>query len=156
MVSTPNTMDEAGIDWIINGNLASTGTLTATSNTTYATVPGFNCVVQIGTYIITGHLTGVSGATGGLKVQLSTTATVGTASITTGNYNGTTQNALTTITALTSALTSQAAIYTDLYIDGVIVFTEPGVLSLQAAQLVSNSTSTTVLVNSYLSITRVS
>ena len=158
MTNTPNTFDFAGEDFITNGFVVCTSTLTLTSTTTLTAVPGMTVNVNKGTYIIYGHIAGTADANGGLELVLAGTATVSAANVTCWNYNGTTINAVTNVTALGSShpLTNQKAVYTDCEIEGVIVFSQPGSVILQATENTSDSTSTTVLVNSYLVLDRVS
>ena len=144
-------------DAIQNGNMTSTGTLTATSNTTLANITGLSyTATAAGTYNFHIHLTGVSGASGGLKVAFAGTATATSFTSTCWDYNGTTLNAVTTQTTLGSSMIANTASYSDLVCDGAIVVNAGGSLALQAAQNASNATSTTVLPNSSMTFGRTS
>ena len=162
-------IDNLPADAITNQNVAVTTAFSATSSTTYANVAGASAVGNLsssniatgnltaaGVYKIRGHLQGTAAASGGIKIILNGTATATSLGITTWNYNGTTLNAVTNITALSSALSSNAAAYTDLVIDGTITVNASGTLYLQAAQNTSNATATTITTASYLEFVRIS
>lgn len=137
---------------------SSTVQLDATSSTTFATVSGLTHKLQGNTtYVFSGHLTGVAGASGGVKVAMVSVGGLTTSSVTyTGqNFNGTTLNALSTTTTLGNAVGGANAIYTDFYISGTISVAVGGVLALQATQNTSNGTATSVYVGSNLVFTPV-
>jgi hypothetical protein len=137
----------------------STATLTKTSDTTLAIVTGLSQNLTAGgNYNCRGHLTGVSGVSGGIKVALVATSSLSATSTTfTGlGWAGTTPISNTTVTALGSNITAATAIYSDLYIDGSILVNAGGTINVEAAQNASNITATTVLVGSTFSCVRVS
>lgn len=146
-------------DQINDKILPCTATVTYTSNTTFSTITGLSTSTNLTagkTYMIRGHLAVVSGASGGLKLQTSSAAlTFTSSSINVTAFNGTTvvANTTTNLTAMGSIF-AQTAIITDVYIEGLVVVNAAGIFNLQAAQNVSNATSTQVLINSYLEIMR--
>jgi hypothetical protein len=155
---TTNTGGSSLTDPINLDELPCTATTSATSSTTLATVTGMTSATLTAgkRYRITGHLTTTSGASGGLKLQFTAAGglTLTSGSINCFGYNGTTAVASTTTTAIGASCFAQTAIVTDVWIDGVILVNASGTLSLQMAQNASNGTTTSVLVNSYLSIAR--
>lgn len=153
-----NTAGSKLTDPINLGNLASTAELDATSNTTLATIAGLTSPTLTAgkTYLLHGHLSTSSGASGGIKVQFTAAGglTLTSASITCLGRNGATVGLNTTTTAIGAPCYAQTAAVTDIWIDGAIVVNASGTFSLQAAQNASNATTTKVLVNSFLSVQR--
>jgi hypothetical protein len=140
--------------------LISTSTLTKTSDAALATVPGLSQALTAGkTYSCRGHLTGVSGASGGIKVALVASGGLTATSTTwTGlTYAGVGLLTSITVTALGGAnpVAATTQVYSDLYIDGSITVGVAGTINVQAAQNTSNGTATTVLQGSTFSCTRV-
>ncbi len=136
----------------------STATLTATSNTTLAVVTGLSQTLTAGkTYNCQAHLTGTSGASGGIKAALTASGGLTVTSVSTTGlvFNGATIVAQTTGTVLGNNVVASTAIYTDAYITGAIVVNVGGTYNVSAAQNASNVTSTTVLLNSTFSCVRV-
>jgi hypothetical protein len=135
----------------------STSTLTKTSNTTFGAVPGLTQTLTAGkTYSCHGHLTGVSGAAGGIKMLLSYTGTtITSSSFTAMAWAGTTPISNITTTAPSGSLLAINAIYSDIYIDGSIVVNAGGTQAIVAAQNTSDATSTTVLQGSTWGCVRV-
>lgn len=143
-------------DLISNDFMQSTATLTATSNTTLASVTGLSVpLTGSGVYNFHIHLNGTSGASGGLKVAMGGTATATAFNSTCWDYNGTTINAVTNQTTLGSSMMANTAAYTDLVCEGSVTVNAAGTFLLQAAQNASNGTATTVLVGSQMSVQRV-
>ena len=152
-LTTPTLTDAINQEFLV-----STSTLTKTSDTALATVPGLSQTLTAGkTYNCQGKLTGVSGASGGIKVALVATASLSATSTTwTGfTWSGTTAVAQTTVTALGSNIAANTAVYSDMYINGSIVVNAGGTINVQAAQNVSDGTATTVLQGSTFSCVRV-
>jgi hypothetical protein len=139
----------------------STATLTKTTDAALATVTGLSIPLTAGaSYNCWGHITGVSGATGGVQLALnagggSLTATTFTASAIL--YNGATPviSKMTTVTALGVIMTN-ASIYSDISFTAAIKVNAAGNLVVQGAQAVSNATSTTFLVGSTFACMRAS
>ena len=136
-------------------------TLTKTSNTTLANVPGLSVnLAASGVSVCRAYISGSSGASGGVKFQLTATnsLTASSASFTAWVWNGSTLNSVTheTVTALGTPLGEATAVYTKALIEGTIVVNTGGTISLQAAQNVSDAAATTVLVNSSMSCLRAS
>lgn len=153
--NTNNTLDFDGQDIVFNSKHICTTALSVTSSTTPVAITGLTGVCQSGgIYIIEGHLSGTAAASGGIKLTFGGTATFSAVNITTWDYNGTTLNAVTNITASSSSLMANAAAYTDVIIQGVLVCTNGGTVILQMGQNTSNATSSTVAVNSYLRVSR--
>ncbi len=139
--------------------VVSTSTLTKTSDTTLALVPGLSVALTAGgTYRISVHLEGTGANSGGLKAVL---ATADTLTLTSGllrgrNRNGTADNASTLITALGSDFSNATTAYTDVTLEGTIVVNAAGTLEVQVAQATSNATSSTVTQGSWLEVKRLS
>ncbi|HEV8679338.1 MAG TPA: hypothetical protein VGQ90_08180, partial [Stellaceae bacterium] len=135
----------------------SSATLTKTSDTALAIIPGLSQALTAGkTYHCRGHLTGTSGTSGGIKVALVATSGLSATQTTFTGYtwNGTTAVANTTVTALGSNIAANTAVYSDLYIDGSILVNAGGTINVEGAQNASNSTPTTVLQGSTFSCVR--
>lgn len=135
-----------------------TSGFTKTSNTTLADVTGMSLVLPLGTYNIDGYIDGTAGATGGIKLELIQAATIAVSNmnIRCKNYNGATLNANTKITGLGVDMGGSAAAYTDLIFTGTFTVTTAGTVKIQAAQNTSSGTATTISVNSYMTVVRVS
>jgi hypothetical protein len=134
-------------------------TLSKTSDTAFATVPGLTVALAAGkTYSCKGYLTVTgAGASGGIKVTLANadTLTATSISMTASNFNGATTNARSTATALGSAIGAATAVSTDVNIDAAIVVNAAGTIALQAAQNGSDGTATVVGINSSFQCVRV-
>jgi hypothetical protein len=135
-------------------------TLSKTSDTGFATVPGLTVSLAAGkTYSCYGRLTvTASDALGGIKVTLANADTLSATSIsmTASNFNGATTNARSTATALGSAIGAATAVVTDVQVDAAIVVNAAGTIALRAAQNASSATATTVGINSSFHCNRVS
>jgi hypothetical protein len=153
-----NTAGSNFVDLVHKDIYVSTAQLDKNLNTTIATITGLTtATLTTGkTYLIRGHLSVSSGASGGIKVQLTAAGglTLTSASITMFAYAGTTLSANTTTTAIGASGVAVTAAITDVIIEGVIVVNVAGTLSVQMAQNVSNGTTTSVLVNSYFKCER--
>lgn len=143
-------------DPIMPGFVVSTSTLTKTTDTALATVPGLSVALTAGkTYNCHGHLTGAQ-AGGGLKLEM-----VGTGGLTATSASFTaelTANTIITQTTTVTALGTDMAgffDYTNVYIDGAIVVNAGGTINVQAAQNTSDGAATTILVNSTFQCVRV-
>ena len=128
------------------------------SNTTLANLVGLSLpLVAGGTYRIRGQLQGAAAASGGIKAALTAASglTLTSANVTGWNYNGSTLNAVTNVTALAADFSNSAAAYTNLLFDGSFVVNAAGNVQLQAAQNTSNATATTVALGSYVEVLRI-
>lgn len=144
-------------DAIQNGNAICASALTKTSDTTLANISGLSVnVTAAGKYNFRAHLTGTADAAGGIKVALGGTATATSLQATAWNWSGSTINAVSSATALATALGAATAVYTDIIIEGSIVVNAAGTLTVMAAQNVSDVTSTTVAINSNFTVSRCS
>jgi hypothetical protein len=134
-------------DTIDEGFVVSTSQLDKTSNVSLSTVPGLSIALTAGkTYTCRTWLSVTSGAAGGFNIGL-----VGSGGLTatlyrfnTQAWNGSTIAASGTATALNSSNINNAAIYTDIFIQGSIVVNAAGTLNVQAAQNTSNATTSSV------------
>jgi hypothetical protein len=134
-------------DTIDEGFVVSTSQLDKTSNVSLSTVPGLSIALTAGkTYTCRTWLSVTSGAAGGFNIGL-----VGSGGLTatlyrfnTQAWNGSTIAASGTATALNSSNINNAAIYTDIFIQGSIVVNAAGTLNVQAAQSASNATTSSV------------
>lgn len=139
--------------------VVSTADLSKTNDAALATITGLSLALTGGkTYNCRGHIHGVSGATGGVKVALTAsgglTATSLSATAMTLNGAAFVTSGVATITAL-GTIIGVAAIYSDMYIDMGIVVNVGGTLLVQGAQQASNATTTTFLKNSTFQCIRV-
>lgn len=153
-LTSPTITDQINQDYV-----TATGSFTKTSTTTLAAVTGLSLnLTAAGTYVVRGHLIGTAGSSGGISAEFiatnSLTLTSGT--ITAFNYNGTTLNYVTNITAVSSDFGGGNAAYTDLIFEGSIIVNAAGTLGISAAQHTSSTTATTITNGSYLSVVRVS
>lgn len=141
-------------------NATCTAALTATSNTTLASVTGLSAIPLTAgaTYTIKGMLTGSAAAAGGIKAALvgSNGLTLTSMNLTGFNFNGATINTVANVTAMSADFSNSAAAYTNLSFEGSFVVNAAGTLLVQAAQNTSNATSTVVGTGSYITLTRVS
>ena len=144
---------------VINQDTVTNPAAFNTITTTVATVTGLSvALTAAGTYAINGQLTCTSVNSNGLKVQLhSASATLTSANIQGLNWNGTTLNASTNVTALDADLSNFAHTCTLLQFAGTMVVNAAGTLNLQAAQNTLTATITTIVgAGSYMSLTRIS
>lgn len=143
---------------VSNGNAQCTSTLSQASTTAVAAIPGLSVnVAAAGVYNFRAHLSGTSGVSGGIKVTTgASTATMTTFNATALNFNGTTINANTTVSSFSSSLTAATAVYTDVFIEGSFTVNAAGTFALSMAQNASNSTATTVIAGSFMTVSRVS
>lgn len=133
-----------------------TSTLTATSNTTLALIPGMTVTLLAGAvYDVELYITGTANASGGLKVALGGTATATSLSIDTWVYNSTAVAAQGVVTSLASNLVANTGAFTTLFASGTIQVNAGGTLTVTAAQNVSFATASTFLVNSNIVLTRI-
>src|ERR1700676_2293894 len=129
--------------------VVSTSTLSKTSDTTLATVPGLSIALTAGkTYSCRGHLVTTSTATGGLTASLVATNSLTATSLTFTGFIWNTPSLLggvTNLTALPVGLGGGAAVISDYFFEGSIVVNVAGTLNVQAAQSASFATESSVL-----------
>jgi hypothetical protein len=126
------------------------------STTTLADVTGLSILVIAGAvYTFEAYITGSATINGGVQFAIGGTATVNFASINAKNYNGTTLNANTTVTALNTGAGGATAVFTDGFIKGTIAVNEGGTLTIQAAQNASHPDVTSISPGSNFTLTRV-
>lgn len=137
-------------------NRVTTNQYNMSLDTTLADVPKLSLYLHVGlTYRCKGHLTGISGASGGAKFSLGGTLTASYLRVTFQNWNNTTINKQQTLGTLGSAVADATAIYTDAYFDGVVTVSASGTLTAQIAQNASNATDTSVYIGSTMECTRI-
>jgi hypothetical protein len=136
------------------GNMAfTTSDFTKTSDATLANVTGLtHTVASGGKYVFTAMLFTTSGATGGVKVAVSGTATA-TAIIGMVEMMGA-QYEATQFTALDEA-EGEAAIDVGVRIEGYITVNQGGTLTIQFAQQASNGTASVVKAGSWFKVVKV-
>lgn len=145
-------------DFINTDAKATTTQFDVTSSTALANVPGLSIpVTAAGTYAFHIHLATTADAAGGVKVGLGGTSTW--TSINTTGY-GYTASAVavttgTTATPGTAVVTDTAAVI-GVVLEGVIVVNAAGTVTVQFAQNASSGTPSSVFVNSYMILTRIS
>jgi hypothetical protein len=137
-------------DTINAGMAVATSTLTKTTDTALATIPGLSIALTAGkTYYCHGHIFGVANASGGIKMAL-----VGTGGLTatTSNFGVTIFNGAAAIgdaqAILGNTLAGLTAAYSSAILDGSITVNVAGTLNVQGAQNASFATSTTFLAGS--------
>jgi hypothetical protein len=145
-------------DQIDSGCKAQTAAVSATSGTTGTTLTnltGLSVNVTAGkTYIFQAHLTGTATTNSGVKFAIGGTATATAVTYTIKNYNGTTINAISTVTSLGTAGGAATAVWTNGDIYGAITVNAGGTLTVQAAQNASHADTTTVNALSSFRVTR--
>lgn len=145
-------------DFINTDAKASTSQLDVTSSTVLVNVPGLSVNVNAaGTYAFHVHLATTANASGGVKVGLGGTSTW--TSINTTGY-GYTASAVavttgTTATPGTAVVTDTAAVI-GVVLEGTVVVNAAGTITVQFAQNASNGAASSVFVNSYMELTRIS
>ena len=127
-----------------------------TTDTTLANVTGLTAtLLASGTYVFRARLTTTAGAAGGMKCAISGTVTPTSIAYSGWNYNGTTVNAVSKTTTLGNAVGAATAVTTDFIIEGTIVVTTGGTITVQMAQNASDGTASSVLVNSSFKVERI-
>ncbi len=127
------------------------------TSTTLLTASGFSVTLQSGgVYVFDIYLTITNGASGGLKLAPSGTATATTFSADTWAYNTATVVAQSNITALSSNLAAYTGAVTTVNITGTILAGSTGTFGLSFSQNVSNATATTLNAGSNFWIDRIS
>lgn len=133
--------------------------LDITNSTTLESVSGLSVALTAGAkYVISGHLSVLSDAAGGLQAALVASGglTATTISVSALAWAGTTIEENTTVAALGSNFVASTTAITDVYFTGAIDVNVAGTLLVQAAQNVADATSTKVLINSTFRVERVS
>ncbi len=131
--------------------MAEATTTTVYTSSTALTVPqGLVLNLPAGIYAIHGQLQGSGNA--GLTAELTGTAglALSLANITGWNYNGTTLNAVSNTTALSSDFANFANGFTNVLFDGTLTVSTGGQLQVATAQHTSSTTPTSVITGSYL------
>lgn len=133
--------------------------VTANATTTYADVTGLSQTVVAGTYKFTAFLPStVASGTGGIKYAFNYTGGAALSSIeaTSQGYTASTVAVQHTTTATSQAdLFSQAAVVIFVQIEGTMVVSSGGTITLQMAQNTSNASNTVALVGGTLLLTRI-
>lgn len=135
-----------------------TSGFTATSNTVLANVVGMTLNLVAGaTYIIEAYFSCSSAATPGIKISLGAggTATATSLLLDTWGFNTTTTTAQANSTSFAGNQIAAAVVTTAVTMNGTLVVNAGGTLQVQAAQDVSNATSTTIAVGSFITATRI-
>lgn len=126
------------------------GTKCGATGVTYTNIVGLAFNYKSGKfYNCRASLSLTSGAGGGVKVKISTTAaSLSSASIIVHGWNGNTAQGGGKTTAIGADLFNTNAVYTDGWIEWTMVTTADGTVQLQAAQNTADAATTSVLVNS--------
>lgn len=133
--------------------LAIATTTTNYVSSTALTVPqGLTLNIPAGTYSIHGYIQGVGPAVAGILVELTGTAglALSFANLTGWNYNGTTLNALTNVTALSTDMAGSANAYTNVVFEGSVIISTGGELQVVTAQHTSSTATCSVVTGSYI------
>ena len=127
------------------------------TSTTLITSSGMSVILQAaGVYVFDVYLSVTNGASGGLKLQFTGTATATTLSADTWAYNTATVAAQGNITALSSNLLAYTGAVTTVNITGTILAATAGTFALSFSQNVSNATATTLNAGSNFWVDRLS
>lgn len=135
-----------------------TATISATSGTTGTTltnVTGMTVALVPGTYAVYAYLQTVSTANSGLKIALAYSGTTTSCVYTGDQNNNATKGAHTTTTTMGNAVGAATAVTTDAAIEGTIVVSTAGNLTVQFAQNASHADTTSVFVNSNMVVVRI-
>ncbi|MGZ4968055.1 MAG: right-handed parallel beta-helix repeat-containing protein [Methylobacter sp.] len=125
-----------------------------TSSASYSAVPGLSVNLVAGTtYRVRGVLSVTAGASGGVAAALGGTASA-TLRVTGKVYNGTTLANSQAATTMSGAIGSYTGVATEIYIDGTVICTASGTLTVRFAQNASNGTASSVLHPSYFIVER--
>lgn len=131
-----------------------TGDFTKQNSTALANVTGLSAtLVSAGVYRFKASLHSTSGASGGVKVALSGTATATSISAVATIF-GATSSVTARVTALDSA-TGSTIIAPEIVIDGIIVCNVGGTFTVQFAQNASNAAASTVYTNSSFTVVKI-
>lgn len=134
---------------------------TFTTNTVAATLSGFSWTVVPGTYLYEVNLPSTMTTNGGATVSFALTTTVLTSiqyqfyAATASDQTTAISGQGTTATTGTKVFDSKAAAFTLVNIKGSMVVGTGGTFAWQVCQNTSNSDTTTILLGSYASLTRV-
>lgn len=146
---------------IAGDNKVLAASATFTSNTVAATLTGFSWTVVPGTYKFDVNLPQTATVNGGTTISFALTTAVIT-SIQYQTYAATASDNTTavstqgtTATSATKVFDSKTAAYTLVNIKGTMVVGTGGTFAWQACQNTSNSDTTTILLGSYATMTRV-
>lgn len=145
-------------DPVLGGGARVTAQTDVSNSTTLTAVTGLSTSLTAGgTYIIEAYIPATAGASGGIKAAFDTSDTLSATSISFNgmNYNGTTLNANTTVTALGSSVGGATAVTTLVVLRGTIVVNAAGTLVVKIAQNASDGTATSALVNGWMRATRI-
>ena len=126
------------------------------TDTTLANVTGLSFTLAAGTYAFQAYLPTTCGGTGGVKLAFNYTTTVLSSIDVTGyayTASAIATSKTTTTTTQTSIVASNTA-FTSVMLEGVMVVSTGGTVDLQFAENSANSTSS-VLINGYMSFTRI-
>ena len=129
----------------------------STTSTALSAVSGLSVsTVSSATYVFEAYLQGTANAAAGLKVGMGQgTATVSSFASDSWMYNGTTVSGQTQSASYAGPQIASTAAFTTATITGTVVTNAAGTFTIQAAQNAANATSTTILKNSYLLLTRI-
>ncbi len=137
-------------------NCVTTVQFDKTNSGSYSNITGLAATLVAGaTYAFRAVLSVTSGASGGVACALGGTATATSITATGMVYNGTTLGSSQKTTSATGAVGSYTGVATNVVIEGAIVVNAAGTLTIRFAQNVSDGTTSSVLINSTLTATRV-
>ncbi len=118
-------------------------------------ITGLTIPVLIGTYAFRAYLTGTATTNSGVKLAIANSGSTTSAAYSGRQQNGTTNNAEATTTTIGNAVAAATTVFTDAYIDGVIVVSAGGNLTVQFAQNASHADTTTINANGYFTVMRI-
>lgn len=145
------------VDTMCKRVTAQINAVTSTTGTTLTNITGLSVDVEAGaSYAFEAYLPGVATTNGGLKLAIGGTSTATTISYAGAQWDTTTQNANTVTTTKGNAVAAATTVFTYATLRGTIVVATPGTLTAQFAQNAAHADTTSIYVNGYFKVTRIS
>jgi len=132
-----------------------TATFNAISTTTLSNIPGLTLPVVAGKYKFVAYLPGVATTNGGAQFAIANSGTTTSTSYAGKQYNGATINAGAVTTTMGNAVGNAKTVFTDAYIEGSVVTSTAGNLTVQLAQNTSHADTTSVFAGATFTATRI-
>lgn len=155
-VAADNKVEKMGASTSINNTVSTAVSATSgTTGTTLTNIPGLSIPVVAGTYRFEAYLTGTSTTNSGVKFAIANSGTTTSAVYTGIQYNNATVNAHATTTTAGNAVGAATTVFTDATIEGSIVVSAAGNLTVQFAQNASHADTTTVNAGATFIVSRI-
>jgi hypothetical protein len=155
--ATADIVTNKGIGAVLGAICSATISATSgTTGTTLTNVTGMTVAIPAaGTYAVYAYLQTVSTANSGLKLALAYSGTTTSCVYTGDQNNGTTKGGHSTTTTMGNAVAGATTVTTDAAIEGTIVVSTTGNLTVQFAQNASHADTTSVFINSNMTVVRI-